>query len=169
MYACAWIAALLPAVTSAAQLWEEPRLGSAIGALDRSRYVCATVEIQARCRQASSGELFEVPTREQTLIYLDGRLDQVHTAFDEDRFEQMLQALEARLGRGELSTELLRAGMGGVFPSRLAIWRLDDEIVLLEQYSDRITRSAIWIMGPGSFAEMMSARDRQRVRGVRDL
>jgi hypothetical protein len=93
----------------------------------------------------------------------------MHTTFDERNFEGLLQAIETRLGRGEVSSELLRAGMGGVFTNQLAIWRLPDKVVLLEQYFERVTQSAVSIMEPDAFAALMAARERQRVRGVRDL
>jgi hypothetical protein len=113
--------------------------------------------------------VYGVPARERVLTYRDGLLAQVRIGFDESRFEQVLRACESKLGRAEIFHERLRAGMGGVFTSRIAVWRQKEAVVLLEQYFERVTRSAVSIMPPPAFEALMAARDRRRVRGVRDL
>jgi hypothetical protein len=162
---------LLPATAGAAQPWGAPALGSALSALDAGGYVCTADAARTQCRLAAGADLsvYGVPARERVLTYRDGLLAQVRIGFDESRFEQVLRACESKLGRAEIFHERLRAGMGGVFTSRIAVWRQKEAVVLLEQYFERVTRSAVSIMPPPAFEALMAARDRRRVRGVRDL
>jgi hypothetical protein len=171
MRLCASIAALLPAAAGATEPWVAPDLGSAYDLLDRERYACAAPSAQTQCwLQSSAGlHLNGIDARGQLLTYRAGTLQSVSTTVDERRFDDLLHALEARFGPGEHSTERLRAGMGGVFSNRLVLWRLPDKVVLLEQYFERVTQSAVSVMTPESFAALMAARDSVRVRGARDL
>lgn len=162
---------LLPAAAVAAEPWGVPALGSTLSSLRSEDYVCSADAGDTRCRLAGVAELslYGVPARERVLTYRDGLLAQAHISFDESRFAQLLQVCESRLGRAEIFSERLRAGMGGLLTNQFAVWRRGDEVVLLEQHFERVTRSAVSIMAPAAFEELMAARDRQRVRGVRDL
>lgn len=156
---------------AAGQDWTMPALGSPLEALDRSAHRCVAAQELLLCRVNDVGRLLveEAPARGRILAYRGARLERVTTIVDEALFEQLLSALEYRWGPGARSTERLRAGMGGVFPNLMVTWRFEGRVVLLEQYYERVTQSAISLMEPVAFEACMSERDRQRVRGVRDL
>jgi len=167
-----FFAALIPALAAAAAPWdEEPAPGSRFDTLDHQRYACAARADQIRCRlhPGQGIELGGIAALGRTLVYREDRLVSGCTLFDERRFGELLSSIEASHGPAEHSTELLRAGMGGVFSNALAVWRPEGKIVLLEEHFERVTQSAVCVMEPEFFSAQSAARDRQRVRGVRDL
>jgi len=59
--------------------------------------------------------------------------------------------------------------MAGAFVNLVRVWRRDGNVAMLEQYSGKITSSALRYLTQDDFRELMRARDAGRVRGTRDL
>jgi hypothetical protein len=168
----AWLAALLLVSQGAGALLSGlPAPGSPRESLAIGGFVCGTQHARETCRlQPASGlSIDHIPALLAVLVYDGGRLARVSLAVDEARYAELESAIAQRLGAGEEHTELLRAGMGGIFPNRIVVWRHDGEVLLLEQYFERVTRSAITMMSAREFDRFAAERDAQRVRGIRDL
>jgi hypothetical protein len=167
-----WLAALLLVSQGAGALLSGlPAPGSPRESLVIEGFVCDTQHGRETCRlQPASGlSIDDLPALLAVLVYDSGRLARVSLAVDEARYAELESAIAQRLGAGEEHTELLRAGMGGIFPNRIVVWRRDGEVLLLEQYFERVTRSAITMMSAREFDRFAAERDAQRVRGIRDL
>lgn len=150
-------------------------LGSPREALDVHGFVCAPASGPPGgtevCRRepADTMRAAGVPARFAVLVYRAGRLERATVAVDETHYAELLRALVAALGAGDEQTERLRAGMGGVFPNHVTVWRAPGRVIVLEQYFERVTRSALSVMSPGEHARFEAQREAQRVRGIRDL
>jgi hypothetical protein len=148
-----------------------PAPGSELKSLDLSGYTCVRGAQELACRRPESGSavLYQVPVTGNTLVFQDGALTRVSVAFSETRFDDVLGAMRADLGPGEEGSELLKAGMGGTFANRFAVWRQNGHVLLLEQYFGRVVTSALTQMTREEFTRLMAVRESQRVRGARDL
>lgn len=153
-----------------AQDWPA-RLGSSMAEQDLSRYRCRNEAPAVTCRLIAPDGLSigGISVLGQTLSYRDGNLERVSTTIDIAAFELVRQRLIARLGPGEESTERLRAGMGGSFKNLVVAWHKADHCVLLEQHFERVTQSGVSVMGCEVLEALLAARERQRVRGLRDF
>ncbi len=166
------VAALLWAnVAGALDLPGAPPLGSSLDALDRSHFACAAAAPGSVCRYQPDSKLVleNQPARAVVLYYRGGVLARATVAIDETRFHALLGSLSATLGAGEERPEKLKAGMGGVFPNRIYVWRDRGRTVMLEQYFERVVYSGVSVMSDREFEALMTERDSSRVRGVRDL
>jgi hypothetical protein len=171
MKAAPAFAALVASTALSAGLPDLPQPGVGPQAIDLSAYVCDGDEAELSCRRALPGTVLlqGVPASERVLLFRAGLLSRVTEVFPEARFEEVRRGLAANLGTGKEGVELLRAGMGGTFPNRLQIWRGKGRVYLLEQYFERVRNSALSVMTEDEFGRLMTLRDRQRVRGARDL
>ena len=59
--------------------------------------------------------------------------------------------------------------MAGAIVNRVRVWRRDGSVAMLEQFSGKITSSALRYLTSDDYRELMRARDAVRVRGTRDL
>ncbi len=145
--------------------------GAPSGEFDLSAFACADAGGERLCRRSGdgTGSMEGATVRAIVLALRDGELARVSWAFDENAFDRVRRQLAQRLGPGEAGTELLKAGMGGVFPNRFVVWRHDGQVWLLEQYFERVIHSALTRMSPQEFDRLWSHRERLRVRGARDL
>ena len=165
---CAGFLFLLAGAASGAQGIEA--LGSPLSALDRGLYTCAGTGVNTQCR--ANGKPLEhlgLPVLGVTLEYRSELLNRTTVLFDEARFAQIERSLTARFGTPEIHDEQLRSGMAGAFVNRVRVWRRDGNVAMLEQYSGKITSSALRYLTQDDFRELMRARDAERVRGTRDL
>ena len=89
--------------------------------------------------------------------------------FDEARFSEVEERLTARYEAPEVHDEQLRSGMAGTIVNRVRVWRSHGNVVMLEQFSGKITSSALRYLTTDGYRELMRARDAVRVRGTRDL
>lgn len=169
----AWAAALALLAGSGycAGLGNFPAPGSAQSSIDLSSYACARNAQALVCRRTESDalRLYTVEVSASVLSLRDGKLMRVSAVFDEARFDEFRDAMRAELGRGEEGAELLKAGMGGTFSNRFEVWREDSQVLLLEQYFERVMSSALTTMSNDEFVRLQAARQLQRVRGARDL
>jgi hypothetical protein len=157
------------AIGASAQL-NTPAPGSALSALDRAHYECKAESAETLCRSKDALPPFEgLKVRGRLLRYVDGHLAQSSELFAEQDFGALLEVLQVRLGRGVPAHERLQAGMAGAFDNQIFVWQLSDRVVMLEQYFERITQSAVSAMPPAAFEALMLARAQRRVHGVRDL
>lgn len=148
-----------------------PAPGSPQQSLDLAGYACVRGTTERVCRRAEGGPatIYRVPLKQSIWVFRDGALVRASVAFDEARFDDVLRAMRAELGDGEEGAELLKAGMGGTFSNRFAVWRRNDQVLLLEQYFGRVVTSALTQMRAEEFERLMAVRESERVRGARDL
>lgn len=170
MHRAAVFLACCSAMALFAQDWPA-RPGSPLSEQDLSAYRCRNEAPVVVCRlTAPEGlRIGGVPALGQTLSYRDGHLERISTAIDSTGFEPVRQWLAARLGPGMERTERLRAGMGGSFLNLVVAWREADHCVLLEQHFERVTQSGVSVMGCEVLETLLAAREKQRVRGLRDF
>jgi len=165
---CAGFLFLLTGAASGAQDIEA--LGSPLSALDRGLYTCAGTSLNTQCQANGKPlEYLGLPVLGVTLEYRSELLKRTMVLFDEARFAQIEVSLTARFGAPEIHDEQLRSGMAGAFVNRVRVWRREASVAMLEQYSGKITSSALRYLTPDDYRELMRARDAERVRGTRDL
>ena len=159
---------LVAGAVSAAQ--EVEALGSPLAALDRTRYSCTTNAEHTLCRPAGNSlDHLGLPFLGMTLEYRGELLQRTTVLFDEAHFADIESRLTARFGTPEHHDERLRAGMAGTITNRIRVWRGGGEIAMLEQYSEKISTSALRYLAADDYRELMRSRDAMRVRGTRDL
>lgn len=158
-------------VASAATLPDAPSAGSKLEALDRNLYQCVSTDQGSECRRKGNqaDRIATEPVIEIVLFYRDDTLVRSVFAFGEAHLEALVEQLSGELGTPQQGSELLIAGMGGVFENRYYTWRLNGHVWFVEQYFERVTSSGLWRMDAAEFAAFQSERDRVRVRGARDL
>lgn len=167
-----WLAALALASQGIGVLMPDlPAPGAQRETLAAEGYICELRDSREVCRlQPAPGLAVDgVPALLAVLVYEAGRLTRATLVVDELRYSELERAIAQRFGPGEEHVEMLRAGMGGLFPNHVTVWRADGEVFLLEQYFERVTRSAITRMDEREFDRFVAEREAQRVRGVRDL
>jgi hypothetical protein len=165
---CAGFLFLLTGTVSGAQGIEA--LGSQLSELDRGLFTCAGTSVNTQCRARGKPlEHLGLPVLGVTLEYHSELLNRTTVLFDEARFAQIERSLTARFGTPEIHDEQLRSGMAGAFVNRVRVWRREASVAMLEQYSGKITSSALRYLTPDDYRELMRARDAERVRGTRDL
>ena len=139
---------------------------------DQSEYRCVQEQPGKNvCRlvDASGLAVQEMPLRGMDLYFADQRLERICRVIDEAEFPRLRQRLRAQRDDATDQSELLKAGMGGSFKNEIWVWNDPGVITMLEQFHERITTSALCILGSGAFEQLMRARAKHRVRGVRDL
>ena len=165
---CAGFLFLLTGAASGAHDIEA--LGSRLSEMDRGLYTCAGTSVNTQCRAYGKPlEYLGLPVLGVTLEYRSELLNRTTVLFDEPRFAQIEGSLTARFGAPEIHDEQLRSGMAGAFVNRVRVWHRDGNVAMLEQYSGKITSSALRYLTPDDYRELMRARDAERVRGTRDL
>jgi len=149
---------------------EVEKLGSQLAALDRARYSCTTNGAHTVCRPAANSlDHLGLPVVRMTLEYRGELLQRKTVVFDETHFGYIESRLTARFGTPEHHDERLRAGMAGTIINRIRVWRSGGDIAMLEQYSEKITTSALRYLAADDYQKLMRSRDSMRVRGTRDL
>jgi hypothetical protein len=144
--------------------------GSQLSDLDRTLYSCARDGALTLCRAGGKSlEHLGLPVLGLTLEYRGDVLSRTTVLFDEAHFSEVEDRLTARYKAPEVHDEQLRSGMAGAIVNRVRVWRSDSEVVMLEQFSGKITSSALRYLTTDGYRELMRARDAARVRGVRDL
>lgn len=145
-------------------------LGSPLSGIDRTVYSCFTSTARTICKAGGGGmEHLGLPVLTVTREYRDELLRSMTVMFDEARFADVERRMSARLGAAESADERLRSGMAGVITNRVRIWRSGSAVIVLEQFAEKITRSALRYLTEADYAELMRRRDAARVRGARDL
>ncbi|MGQ0577827.1 MAG: hypothetical protein ACT4PQ_02825 [Betaproteobacteria bacterium] len=145
-------------------------LGSPLADLDRRLYSCAETGAHTLCRAVGKSVAhLGLPVLGMTLEYSGERLNQTTVLFDEARFADVEGRLRAGFGTPEHHDEQLRSGMAGAILNRVRVWRSGASVVMLEQFSGKITSSALRYLTADGYRELMHARDAVRVRGTRDL
>ena len=124
-----------------------------------------------RChRKAQGGDrIMSEPAKSVVLFYHEGKLARTAFAFSESRFDALAAELTREFGDPVAGSEALKAGMGGVFENRYLIWRDDGRAWMVEQFFERITDSGFWSMSETELDALLAERERERVRGARDL
>lgn len=145
------------------------RIGSTLGELDRSANACKPAGRVTVCRPWGDITHLGLPAREMALEYRDEHLATIRIIFDESRFPVLADRLRDVLGPGESRDERLRAGMGGVIDNRILVWHSNGRVVMLEQYSAKVTLSSLRYSTLSAFDDLMRERDRRRIRDLRDL
>jgi len=145
-------------------------LGSRLSDLDRRAYSCAEAGARTLCRaEGKSLEHLGLPVLGMTLEYRGELLNRTTILFDEARFAEVEDRLATRFGAPEVHDERLRSGMAGAIVNRVHVWHRDVNVVMLEQFSGKITSSALRYLSSDGYRELMRARDAVRVHGTRDL
>jgi len=159
---------VITVAASAAQNIEVP--GSRLSSLDRALFSCIETEALTLCRaQGKSLEHLNLPVMGITLEYREELLNRTTVLFDETRFADVENRLTARFGTPEVHDEQLRSGMAGTLVNRIRVWGGGGKVVMLEQFSGKITSSALRYLTPDDYRELVRARNAVRVRGKRDL
>jgi len=155
----------------AVTLPQAPGNGSVLAELDRKLFQCRSVDRHTQCRRRSKeAERIEAePITEIVLFYRDDKLVRSVFTFSEAHLDRLVQQLSQRLGAPIPGSERLKAGMGGVFENRYFIWKRDGHAWFVEQFFERITDSGLWTMSESELDTLLAERERQRVRGARDL
>jgi hypothetical protein len=165
---CSVFLLLVAGAASGARGIEPP--GSRLADLDRTLYSCAETGAGTLCRaRGKSLEHLGLPVLGMTLEYRGELLNRTTILFDEAQFAEAEGRLTARFGAPEAHDEQLRSGMAGAIVNRVRVWRNGGNVVMLEQFSGKITSSALRYLTPDDYRELMRARDAVRVRGTRDL
>lgn len=148
-----------------------PADGSALDDLDRNLFQCRPADplVQCRRRGQTSERIAGEPVIEIVLSYRDNTLVRSVFTFSEARLDQVVQQLSQQLGAPAAGREGLKAGMGGVFENRYYVWKQDGKAWFVEQYFERITDSGLWTMSEAELDALLAERERQKVRGARDL
>jgi hypothetical protein len=145
-------------------------LGSRLSDLDRKIYSCAETGVHTVCRTGRQPlEHLGFPVLGMTLEYRAELLNRTTVLFDEALFAQVEGRLTARFGASEVHDEQLRSGMAGAIVNRVRVWQRNGNVAMLEQFSGKITISALRYLTADDYRELMRARDAVRVRGTRDL
>jgi hypothetical protein len=145
-------------------------LGSRLSDLDRRLYSCAENVAHTLCRAGGKSlEHLGLPVLGMALEYRAELLNRTTVMFDEARFADVEGRLTARFGAPEVHDEQLRSGMAGAIVNRVRVWRGNGNVAMLEQFSGKITSSALRYLTADDYRELMRARDAVRVRGTRDL
>ena len=166
------LAGLFVCLTAGAvTLPEAPVSGSTLDSLDRNVFQCRPVDQGTQCRRPGRGtdRIEEEPVGEIVLFYRDKVLARSVFTFSEGHFELLVQQLSRQLGIPVQESEGLKAGMGGGFENRYYVWKRNGGAWLAEQFFERITSSGLWTMSESELAALLAERERQRVRGARDL
>ncbi len=74
-----------------------------------------------------------------------------------------------RFGAPEVHDDRLRSGMAGAIVNQVRVWHRDANVVMLEQFSGKITSSALRYLSSDGYRDLMRARDTVRLHGIRDL
>ena len=158
-------------VASAATVPNVPSAGSKLETLDRDLYQCVNADQGIECRRKGNpaDRIASEPVIEIVLFYRDDTLVRSVFAFSESRLDALVGQLSRELGTPLQGSELLKAGMAGVFENRHYTWRHNGQVWFVEQYFERVTSSGLWQMDATEFVAFQGARDRVRVRGARDL
>jgi len=165
---CAVFLLLVAGAASGAQGIEA--LGSRLADLDRRLYSCAETGAHTLCRAGGKSlEHLGLPVLGMTLEYRGELLHRTTVLFNEARFAEVEGCLAARFGAPEDHDEQFRSGMAGGIVNLVRVWRRDGNVVMLEQFSGKITSSALRYLTSDDYRELMRARDAARVRGTRDL
>ena len=165
---CPAVLLLIAAAVSSAQ--DVAAIGSRLADLDRGFYSCARTGALTLCRPAGKSlEHMGLPVLEITLEYRGEFLDRTTVRFGEGRFAEVERRLAERFGAPENHDEQLRAGMAGTIVNQIRVWRNGGDIAMLEQYSGKITTSALRYLASDGYRELMRSRDAMRIRGTRDL
>ena len=164
-------ALLLCSAAAAVTLPEVPVTGSRLDRLDQNLFQCRATQNEAVCRRPGkpTERIGDEPVIEIVLFYRDGVLVRSVFAFDEGRSDALAQQLSGQLGTAIEGSELLKAGMGGVFENRYYVFKRDGRVWFFEQFFERIMNSGLWVMDDAEFAALLAERERVRVRGARDL
>ncbi|MGD8789848.1 MAG: hypothetical protein PVH05_10200 [Burkholderiales bacterium] len=159
------------AISHAAGLPEVAASNQRLDSVDHDQFECTGTQTDSECRRrgVAAVQIGGEPVTEMALFYRDGLLVRSVFVFSESRFDPVVANLTAQLGTPRLGTELLKAGMAGVFENRYGVWKRDDQVWFVEQYFERVTSSGLWRMDASEFAAFQAERDRTRVRGARDL
>lgn len=145
-------------------------LGSRLADLDHGLYSCAETAAHTLCRSGGKSlEHLGLPVLGMMLEYRGELLNQTTILFDEAQFADIEGRLTARFGAAEVHDEQLRSGMAGAIVNRVRVWRRDGNVAMLEQFSGKITSSALRYLTTDDYRELMRTRDAVRVRGTRDL
>ncbi len=155
----------------AVTLPDAPASGSKLDDLDRNLFHCRAADQLTHCRRRGkpTDQIAGEPAIEIVLSYRQNILVRTVFTFNEARVDQMVERLSQQLGAPVAASEGLKAGMGGVFENRHFIWKRDGKAWFVEQYFERITDSALWVTSETELDTLFAERDRQRVRGARDL
>ncbi|KPK34404.1 MAG: hypothetical protein AMJ66_03835 [Betaproteobacteria bacterium SG8_40] len=155
----------------AVTLPEVPANGSALEDLDRNVFQCRAADQLTQCRRRGkpSDQIAGESVFEIVLSYRENTLVRTVFTFSEARLDQFVEQLSRQLGAPAAGSEGLKAGMGGVFENRYYVWNRGGKAWFVEQYFERITDSALWMMSDSELDRLFAERERQRVRGARDL
>lgn len=155
----------------AVTLPEAPANGSNLDDLDRNLFQCRAADELTQCRRRGkpSDQIVGEPVIEIVLSYRENILVRSVFTFSEAHLDLMVEQLSQQIGDPVAGSEGLKAGMGGVFENRYYAWRRDGKAWLVEQYFERITDSGLWSMSETELDTFFAERERQRVRGARDL
>lgn len=167
------LATLLPSLLGAAA--EEPlreiaSIGSPLSSLDRGAYDCSVIAERTLCQRSGPGIRYcGLVALAMTFEYEKELLRRIRVLFDEAQFAELARRMDAEFGTGEAHDEKLRTGMAGSIVNRIRVWRDAAEVVMLEQFSGRISTSALHIFSSADFDAEMRNRRAARARGMRDL
>ncbi len=170
--ALALVAAFSVCLSAAAvTLPAPPADGSALDELDQNLFQCRPADplVQCRRRGRASERIAGEPVIEIVLSYRENTLVRSVFTFSEARLDQVVQQLSQQFGAPVAGREGLKAGMGGVFENRYFVWKRDGSAWFVEQYFERITDSGLWTMSEAELEVLLAERERQKVRGARDL
>ena len=144
--------------------------GSRLSDLDRTLYTCTGSGAVTLCRaEGKAPEHLGLPVLGMTLEYRGELLNRTTVLFDEARFAEVEDRLTGQFGAPEVHDEQLRSGMAGAIVNRVRVWRRDANVAMLEQFSGKITSSALRYLTADDYRDLMRTRDAARVRGSRDL
>lgn len=166
------VAAMCVSVTAGAvTLPEAPAGGSTLEDLDQNRFQCRAENQQTQCRRRGNpaDRIEGEPVTEIVLFYRDNRLVRSVFSFSEAHLDQLVRQLTLLLGAPVAGNERLKAGMAGVFENRYYLWKHNGRAWFVEQFFERITDSGLWRMSEAELDALLGERERQRVRGARDL
>lgn len=166
-------AALLPGLLAAAIAAASPGIapiGAPLSGLDRADHDCKSIEKRVLCQRSGSEIRYRgLGALAMTLEYEEELLRRVTVLFDEAQFAEVVRRLDADFGVGEAHDEKLRTGMAGAIVNRIRVWHAGGETLMFEQFSGRISTSALHVLSEADFAAEMRGREASRVRGMRDL
>jgi hypothetical protein len=159
----AWISA-----AAAAQSIDD--LGKSLSELDSSAYGCRASGSRTVCRRNEQDLMhLGLPALAVTLEYEHELLGQVTVMFDERYFADVEIRLNSSFGVAEPRDEKLRSGMAGILVNRVRVWRRASGFVMLEQFAEKVTRSALRYLTTAEYAALVQRRNAARIRGIRDL
>jgi hypothetical protein len=164
---------LLPCLLAAAIAAASPgivSIGAPLSGLDRGDHDCKMMEKQVVCQRSGTEIRYRgLGALAMTLEYEEELLRRVTVLFDEAQFAEVEHRLDADFGTGEAHDEKLRTGMAGAIVNRIRVWRAGGETLMFEQFSGRISTSALHVLSEADFETEMRRREASRVRGMRDL